>query len=207
VFEGSGTAIPPAHADATICVVPADIDFELVSGYLGSYRVLLSDLIVVTMVEQPLADSALAVEALVRELAAGEQPAPQRAVVRTVFRPVPLTPVVGRRIFFATTASGPAVATLARHLEREHGAEVVGSSNQLGNRQALAADLDRMDGAEVLVVELKAAAVDVAARVALERGMEVVFCRNDVVTVGGDGDFDELVRHTARLATQRHSQT
>jgi cyclic 2,3-diphosphoglycerate synthase len=202
LFEGSGTAIPPAHADATICVIGADADPELISGYLGLYRVLLSDLIVVTMVEEPLADSAIALEAIVREQAPGE-----RQIVRTVFRPIPLSPVSGRRIFFATTASGSAIGILAQHLEREHGAEVVGFSNQLGNRQALAVDLERMERAEVLVVELKAAAIDLATRIALGRGMEVVFCRNEVVTVGGDGDFNELGRATVRLAKERHSST
>ncbi len=204
LFEGSGTAIPPAHADATVCVVAAGSDPELVGGYLGLYRVLLSDLIVVTMVEQPLADSAVALEALVHELAVGEQAKARRPVVHTVFRPVPLEPVSGRRIFFATTASEPAVDNLAGYLEQEHGAEVVGYSHQLGNRQALTADLERMGEAEVLVVELKAAAIDLATRAALDRGMEVVFCRNDVVTVGGDGDFDELARTTVQVARDRH---
>ncbi len=32
LFEGSGTAIPPVHADATVCVVAAGSDPELVSG-------------------------------------------------------------------------------------------------------------------------------------------------------------------------------
>ena len=56
VFEGSGASIPPVHADATICVMPATVDPELVTGYLGAYRLLLSDLIVVTMVEPSFAD-------------------------------------------------------------------------------------------------------------------------------------------------------
>ncbi|HZN12952.1 MAG TPA: hypothetical protein VFB78_01690 [Acidimicrobiales bacterium] len=202
LLEGSGTAIPPVHADATIYVVSADTDFELVTGYLGLYRVLLADLIVVTMVEQPLADSAIGFEEKVRELAAGVHPA--KAVVRTVFRPVPLTPVSGRPIFFATTAGGTATQLMAAHMEREHGAEVVGYSNHLGNRRALVADLGRMERAEVLVVELKASAIDLAARTALERGIEVVFYRNEVVTAGGDGSFDDLVRNTVQTATERH---
>ncbi len=89
LFEGSGSAVPPAHADATICVLSGEADFELVTGYLGPYRILLSDLIVVTMVEEPLADSATALTARVRELAAGEHPAKTRSVVWTVLRPVP----------------------------------------------------------------------------------------------------------------------
>src|SRR4029077_14965130 len=52
LFEGSGQAVPPVHADATICVVPATADPELVVGYLGAYRLLLSDLIFITMAHQ-----------------------------------------------------------------------------------------------------------------------------------------------------------
>src|SRR5205823_2204296 len=55
LFEGSGAAVPPAHADATVLVVPATVDPELALGYLGAYRVLLADLIVVTMAEQSFA--------------------------------------------------------------------------------------------------------------------------------------------------------
>jgi cyclic 2,3-diphosphoglycerate synthetase len=186
-------------------VVAADADPELLTGYLGLYRVLLADLVVVTMVEQPLAESATAFEAVVRELAAGGHPPRRRTVVHTVFRPVPLEPIFERRVFLATTASGPAAKTLAEHFEREHGVEMIGVTNQLGNRQALVADLLRMEGAEVLVTELKAAAVDMAAASALERGMEVVFYRNEVRTVGGDGDFDDLVRAVARQADERHT--
>jgi predicted GTPase len=60
-----------------------------------------------------------------------------------------------------------------------------------------------MDAADVLVVELKAAAVDLAARVALEREMEVVFCDNRVVSVGGDATFEELALNTTDLAVRR----
>ena len=53
LYEGSGRALPPAHADATVCVVPATADPELVLGYVGAYRLLLSDLVVVTMSDAP----------------------------------------------------------------------------------------------------------------------------------------------------------
>src|SRR5205085_2081321 len=58
IFEGSGTAIPPVHADATVCVVGASgaADQEVLLGYLGAYPLLLADLVVITLAEQPLAD-------------------------------------------------------------------------------------------------------------------------------------------------------
>jgi cyclic 2,3-diphosphoglycerate synthetase len=196
VLEGSGAAIPPVHADATVCVVPATADPELVGGYLGAYRLLLADLVVVTMAEH---DTAAVLDAVRRV-------APDVDVVRTVLRPTPLQPVAGRRIFYVTTSPPSAGGVLVAHLEGEHGATVVGTSHNLARRPQLAHDLEHMDEADVLVVELKAAAVDMAARVALARGMDVVFCDNRVVSVGGDDTFEGLVLKTAILAEKRFAR-
>jgi cyclic 2,3-diphosphoglycerate synthetase len=211
LLEGSGSAIPPVAADATLCVVPADVDRELLGGYLGSYRMLLSDLVVVTMAETSLADSGSvsSLERDVRRLARGgsadpaSPPAFAPAIAVTVFRPFPLEPISGRRVFYATTAPASAVEKLADHLEHEHGAEIVGTSRHLANRSRLTADLEAADKADVLVVELKAAAVDLATKVALVRGMEVVFCDNRVVSVGGDGPFEDLALNTVQHAIER----
>ena len=210
LFEGSGQAIPPVHADATICVVPADAEIEQVTGYLGAYRLLLSDLVVVTMAETSLADSGAvaSLERAVRGLVSGgpNQQEQLPRFVHTVFRPTPLAPISGRRVFYVTTAPAPALGLLVRHLEHEHGGKVVGCSNHLANRPLLAADLDQAEGADVLVVELKAAAVDLAVGAALERGMDVVFCDNQVVTVGGDGTFEELGLQVTDRAVRRNRE-
>lgn len=197
VLEGSGSAIPPVHADATICVLPATAEPELVTGYLGAYRLLSADLIVVTMAERPSVDLLRGVRDL----------APRVKLVQTVLRPFPLEPVSGRRVYYVTTAPASAEGVLIAHLEKEHGATVVGTSHHLARRPQLAADLAAMGEAEMVLVELKAAGVDVAARAALDRGMDVVFCDNRVVTVGGDGSFDELALATAARAEQRHGAT
>ena len=85
---------------------------------------------------------------------------------------------------------------------------VVGVSHQLANRPRLRADLESMEDADVLVVELKAAAVDVAARVATARGMQVVFCDNRVISVGeASGTFEEAGLALAELAIARHQPT
>lgn len=212
VLEGSGAAIPPVHADATLCVVPASADPELVTGYLGAYRLLLSDLIVLTMAEPSLPEGAS------NSTHSGRPPtnrssvlldaigrlAPGTGVVQTVLRPAPLEPISGRRVFYVTTAPSAAGEVLVAHLEQEHGCQVVGTSHHLARRPELTADLDAMAGADVLLVELKAAGVDLAARVALERHMDVVFCDNRIVTVGGDGTFEDLALHTADLAEERY---
>lgn len=193
VLEGSGAAVPPVHADTTVCVVPATADPELVAGYLGAYRLLLADLVVVTMAES--ADQT-ALERIRRLV-------PEVAVVQTVLRPWPLRPIAGRRVFYVTTAPRSAHDVLTAHLENVHGAHVVGTSHNLARRPQLAHDLEGMDEADVLLVELKAAGVDMATRVALERDMNVVFCDNRVVTTGGDGTFEDLVLKTASLAEER----
>jgi cyclic 2,3-diphosphoglycerate synthase len=196
IFEGSGQAVPPAHSDAAICVVPASADADLVVGHLGAYRLLLSDLIVITMADDA-NDGAASLERSVRRLATGAR------VVHTVFRPDPLEPISGRRVVYATTAPPAATASMAAHLQREHDCMVVATSPHLSHRNQLTRDLDAAPAADTLVVELKGAAVDVAVRAALARGMDVVFCANRVLTLAGDGDFDELAAHTASIAEER----
>ena len=197
VLEGSGAAVPPVHADATVCVVPATADPELVAGYLGAYRLLLADLVVITMAE----DGGGAVTASIRSVA------PAVDIAETVLRPFPLEPISGRRVFYVTTAPSSAGDVLTAHLEDRHGAKVLGTSHNLARRPQLADDLDQMHGADIMLVELKAAGVDMAARVALERGMDVVFCDNRVVTMGGGDTFESLVLKTATRAEKRFAES
>ena len=199
ILEGSGSAIPPAHADATICAVPADADPELVTGYLGAYVLLLADLVIVTLADEPLARAAHALEDRIRELVPGTP------IVRNTFRPHPLEPIAGLNVFFATTAPPPVAATLAAYMETEHGARVVGWSANLANRKLLTEDLQAAEGAEVLVTELKAAAVDVAAQAAMEAGMDVVFCDNRVVSLEGDRALDAHLAAVVDLAVERYA--
>jgi len=62
---------------------------------------------------------------------------------------------------------------------------VVGWSPHLADRARLTADLEAADDYEVLLTELKAAAVDVAAARALARDAEVVFLDNRAHVVEG----------------------
>lgn len=199
IFEGSGTAIPPVAADVTICVVGATADPEIVAGYLGAYPLLLADLVVITLAEQPLADlgAVAALEDHIRGLV------PEVPVIRTTFRPRPLGPISGRSVFFATTAPEAVSATLAAHLE-SYGATVVGHSSALANRPRLAKELAAAGQADVLVTELKAAAVDLATGFALERGMGVVYSDNQLVATGPAApDLTHLVRSLAQEAGRR----
>jgi cyclic 2,3-diphosphoglycerate synthetase len=99
-----------------------------------------------------------------------------------VFRPEPLVDVSGRKAFFCTTAPKGAGDVLKAHLEREHGCEVVGMTHHLSDRKSLRTDLESAPEHDVVLVELKAAAVDVAARAAMERKTEVVFVTTALAT-------------------------
>ncbi len=176
IFEGSGAVMPPVAAQATLCVAGAAQPAGYVTGYLGSYRLLLSDLLVLTMCEPPFAEPA-AVAALVDEARAVN---PGLEVVPTVFRPRPAEPVRGRRIAYFSTAPAVALPALIAALETEHGAEVVLASPHLADRRALAADVRRAASeADVFLTEIKAAAIDVVADAAEAAGRAIVFCDNE----------------------------
>ena len=91
----------------------------------------------------------------------------------------PIEPLGGRRTAVFTTGAAP-----VEHLD----AELVHVSRNLANREALRAELPSID-AEVYVVELKAAAIDVVAEEAAARGADLVLAANDV---SGDG-LDEAI--------------
>lgn len=199
VLEGSGAAVPPVPWDAGVLVAPATLPEEFLAGYLGPYRVLISDLAVFTMGGGPDVgpQDLSGLISHVRRLHPGA-----RTVV-TDFVPAPLGDVRGKKVYVATTAPPTAIPRLLASLEEERGAEVVGSTHRLGDRAGLAADLEAAPAFEVLVTELKAAAVDVAAEAAVARGAEVVFTDNRPVTIEGDGELPDLLLETARLAIDR----
>ena len=189
VFEGSGAAIPPVEAGKRVLVVGAAQDPATVIGYLGAYRVLLSDLVVLTGCEEPLVDEG-DVEKLRRAIAeVSDVP-----VLQTIFRPRPVSDVSGRRVAYFSTAPSAAHARLREHLRREHGAEIVHVSGNLSRRPELRADLASLEArsADLYLVELKAAAIDVVAETATERGVPVVLCDNEVRSVDGES-LDERV--------------
>jgi cyclic 2,3-diphosphoglycerate synthetase len=136
---------------------------DLVSG-LNPYRALVSDLVLSTSDEVVAQAEALGRRALQFDL-----------------RLRPVEPLAGRRTALFTT--GPALF--------EHVDEVVFASQNLADRDALRRDLDDLD-VEVFLVELKAAAIDVVAEAAAERGAAVVLAAYDVEARGLDDALLEL---------------
>ncbi|HZE28497.1 MAG TPA: hypothetical protein VE055_00255 [Gaiellaceae bacterium] len=181
IFDGSGAAIPPVETDARVLVTSPRQGQEVVTGYLNAYRILVSDLVVVT-------------GGLDEELVQAIHHVKEVPVVSVELRPRPVAPVLGRRVAFFTTAPPDAHKAIERYLREELGAEVVLVSGNLARREALREDLKRAGDAEVYVVEIKAAAIDVVAEAAAERAVEVVFADNELVPVGVLDLDTELIR-------------
>jgi cyclic 2,3-diphosphoglycerate synthetase len=198
ILEGSGAALPTVAWDAGLLVVPWNCPVEYLTGYLGPYRLLRADLAVVTMVRSPVLGSETGSH-LVAHL---QRVLGDARVVVTDLVPTPLAEIAGRRAFVATTAPRAVAEGQVAHLERAHGATVVGWSPHLADRARLRADLDDADDYEVLVTELKAAAVDVAAAHAIERGAAVVFVDNRAHVVEGP-DLREAIVELQDLAAAR----
>ena len=153
VFDGSGAAIPPVDVDARILVSGRGHD---PLAYLNAYRVLVSDLVVLVG-----GGDVGAIRALKK-----------MPVLEAELRLRPISPLGGRRVAVFTTGAAP-----TDHLD----AEVVSVSRNLADRVRLSEDLERTD-ADVYVVEIKAAAIDLVAVAAQARGVEVVFAENEVVS-------------------------
>ena len=193
VFDGSGAALPPIATDRTIVVVGGGQPPDVVAGYLNTYRLLIADLVVVTM-----ADEDAGWETVRDRVSAAVRPG--ATVVATMLRPRPLEKVRGRRVAFFCTAPSFAHARLAEHLGAVHGAEIVHVSGNLAARDALRAELAAID-ADVFLVELKAAAIDVVAEAAVARGVDLVLASNGVVSLPGEPDLDEHLLELAKFRT------
>ncbi len=190
VFDGSGAAMPPVQVERRVLVAGAHQDPEYIVGFLGTYRLLLSDLVLLTMSEEPMAGREK-VDGLMKAIGGVR---PDLTVIPTVFRPRPVGNVEGMRVAYVSTAPPAVLDTLGNHLQDHYGCEVVAASGNLSNRKLLAEDLDRMSGVDAYLTEIKAAAVDVVTRRGSEEGKPVYYCDNDPVGDGLDPGLLGLMR-------------
>jgi cyclic 2,3-diphosphoglycerate synthase len=187
LFDGSGAAMPPVEVERRVLVAGAHQDPEYITGFLGAYRLYVSDLLLLTMSEEPMAS-----EEKVASIVEGvREVKPDLAVIPVVFRPRPVGEIEGLRVAYVSTAPPAVLDKLARHLVERYGCEVVATSGNLSDRKRLGEDLDAMAEADVYLTEIKAAAVDVVTRRGAEEGKPVFYCDNDPV---GEGLDEELLR-------------
>ena len=194
VFEGSGAALPPIDSDRRVLVMSAHQDAELACGYLNAYRILISDLLVLSF-----AEPGERLDQLRQRVAALR---PDLQVIATSMRPRPLTAVAGKKVALFTTAPKEALRPLGEHLERAHGADVVHVSGSLARREELAEELAQID-AEVFLVELKAAAVDVVIEEAVARGCEVGLVDNELLPLQGEAALEPALLDLAQQALEK----
>ncbi|HET9937536.1 MAG TPA: 2,3-diphosphoglycerate synthetase [Gaiella sp.] len=199
LLDGSGAALPPVEADRRVLVTSAAQPVDVAAGYLNAFRARIADLVLVTMAEPDAAHAELA--AAVRELVRDDVP-----VVRCVLRPRPLEPVAGERVAYFCTAPPERHAALAEHLADAHDARPTSVSGSLANRAALREELAAVD-ADVFLVELKAAAVDVVVEEAARRGARVVVAANDVVPLPGEPSPEVELERLAAEASLRVAET
>ena len=175
IFEGSGAAIPPIKTDSTILLIGANQPLINIEHYFGPLRIMQADLIILTMCEEPMAtdEKIKKIEDYAHKLN------PKAKIISTVFRPKPLDDISNKKVLFATTAPEQVKDVLVDYLEKEYACEVVGTTPHLSNRPLLQEDIEKyVDDVDLILTELKAAAVDVVTKDGLEKGLGVVYCDN-----------------------------
>ncbi len=193
IYEGSGTAIPPAKADSTVLVASARLDPEYLAGYLGPYRLLISDALV--LIGDPESESLKATAQVIR---------PDLPVFTASYRLESSVSVKGRAVLMTTTAPASIGPSLERQL-REEGAVSASVVHSLSDREQLSADLADLRGTDLILTEIKAAAIDVVAPRAAATRLEVGFIHNRVEVLGGIGALAELLEPRGLLGSGQTS--
>lgn len=197
IVEGSGACIPPLETEKRIVVCGANQPLEYIAGYFGAYRIMISDLAIITMCERPIAERKKInqIEKQILELNPGIK------TVETIFRPNPLKNIKGRKIFLALTAQPEIGKTIKKYLENRYECQVVYTSPFLAHRQQLKNDIISQKGKfDLMLTELKAAGVDIATSLALSMNIPVVYMDNIPMTISKDRPLKDLVLEMAREA-------
>jgi len=194
VLEGSGATFPEIKTDKVILLIGAGQPINHITGFFGPFRIRFADLVIVAMCEEPMAD-----EEKVKEVYDGVKKInPDAKIALTIFRPKPLGNINGKKVLFATTAPEGVLHKLVSFLEEEFDCKVIGSTHHLSDQAKLKKDIDKyIDKADVVLTELKAAAVKVVTKEAVSAGIDVVYCDNIPLIIGGD--VDDLKKEIVEL--------
>lgn len=200
LLEGSGSCVPPVHADSTLLLATIERPQDLLEG-LGPYRLARADALLV------MGDDAAAAHHMVTA-ARRISGRPDLICMTASLVPTPVGEVAGRRVAAFTTAPAFVAPLVQRELE-ERGADVALVSCALARRAELAADLALAieRGIDAVVVEIKAAAIDAVAEAADAAGIDVIFLDNVPRAHDPSVDLDALLRRLADQAVSTAAVT
>ncbi len=171
---------------------------------MGPFRVLVSDMVVLTMCEPPLASS----QQVEQYAAAVQQVKPGIPVIATVLDPVPAEDVAGERVAYFTTAPGgdprPAARLARRPITAPRSTAVVGSLST-ARRCGAALELPEVAAADTYLVEIKAAAIDVVADAARRAASGSSFATTGRGPSTGEPILDEALLALADEAVAGHA--
>ena len=189
ILEGSGASIPDVQSFKTICVIGANQDWEEITGYLGIYRILISDMVILTNCEKPIAspDKINQLEKNIKTIN------PNVNIYRSKFRPYPLGSIKYKKVIVAMTAKSIIKDKIKKYIEKHYHCSVVGFTFNLSNRILLKKELQAFTDYDTVLTELKAASVDVVTDFALKSGKEVIYMNNIPKILNGSRAFEEEI--------------
>lgn len=204
IIEGSGASLPDVATDVNICVIGAYQSWASLVGYLGVYRIMLADLVILTMCEEPLATEN-DIDFLTKEI---KKVNPDVKIIKSIFRPKPLSDICGRRVFITMTAKQEIGSKIKTYVEENFNCQVAGISFNLSNREKLREDLENISNYDLVLTELKAASVDVVTDFAVKNGKQIVYMNNvPVILDKGEALLKEELRLVYEKATSLKIKT
>jgi len=147
-------------------------------------------MVILTMCEEPMA-TGQKISLLEKEIRSAN---PDIKIIKTVFRPNPLYPVEGKKVFMVLTAKSGAGNNIKKYLEKEYNCTVTGISYNLANRDKLKDELQNFNDYDVLLSELKAASVDMVTEFAASNGKDINYMNNIPVITKGTGLFNNFIK-------------
>ncbi len=189
IMEGSGASLPDVDTDSYICVIGANQKWDEIVGYLGIYRIMISQTIVLTMCEKPVSDFKN-IEVLLSNI---RDINPSASVFLSIFRPHPLGELRGKKVVVGMTAKSIMQEKIKNYLEKKYKCIITGMTFSLSDRPRLYNEIKKFDDFDVFLSELKAAAVDVITDYSVKQNKEVIYMNNVPSFRGGNKKFTDYL--------------
>jgi len=189
IMEGSGASLPDVDTHSNICVVGANQKWEEIVGYMGIYRLMISETIILTMCEKPIADFKR-IEILVNNI---KNVNPKAQIFLSIFRPCPIGNLNGKKVVVGMTAKNVMSEKIKNYIEKKYKCQITGMTFNLSNRPKLYEEIKRFNDFDVFLSELKAAAVDVVTDFTVKLKKKVVYMNNVPSFKGGNKRFTDYL--------------